>query len=54
MPDFSHFSTLEFDRETYNQAVAPGITRPLHAPGHPGRQWRIQQQASLWRKKHPI
>jgi len=22
----------EFGSETYNQAVAPGITRPLHAP----------------------
>ena len=23
---------LEFGRGAYNQAVAPGITRPLHAP----------------------
>jgi len=26
-----HCSILEFGRGAYNQAVAPGITRPLHA-----------------------
>jgi len=27
-------SILEFGRGAYNQAVAPGITTPLHAPPH--------------------
>jgi len=30
---FSHSSTLEFGMGARNQAVAPGITRPLYAPG---------------------
>jgi len=28
-----HCSTLAFGRGSYNQAVAPGITRPLHTTG---------------------
>jgi len=28
-----HCSIIEFGRGTSNQAVAPGITRPLHATG---------------------
>jgi len=30
---FSHSSILEFVKGEYNQAVAPDITKPLHAPG---------------------
>ena len=31
MPTIRHCLILEFGRGAYNQAVAPGITRPLHA-----------------------
>jgi len=32
MTTIRHCSILEFGRGTSNQAVAPGITRPLHGP----------------------
>jgi len=31
MTTIRHYSMLEVGREAYNQEVAPGITRPLHA-----------------------
>jgi len=34
MTTIRHCSILEFERRQSNQAVAPGITRPLHANGY--------------------
>jgi len=32
---FSHSSIQEFGRDTYNQALAEGISKPLHALARP-------------------
>jgi len=62
MTTISHCSILEFGRGAYNQAVAPGITRPLHAtnltrtshPGHSTILLRSESPSSKRAKFHIV
>jgi len=46
-----HCSTLAFVRGTYNQAVAPGITRPLHATGRGATEICLSEKGALAKKR---
>jgi len=44
MTTIRHCSILEFGRGASNQAVVPGITRPLHATGGPYIQVKFDRE----------
>jgi len=46
-----HCSTLAFVRGAYNQAVAPGITRPLHATGRGAIEICLSEKGALAKKR---
>jgi len=55
MKTIGHWSILEFGRRAYNQAVAPGITRPLHASGwEPDKRCLGAAHGSLDRGWEPL
>jgi len=46
-----HCSTLVVVRGAYNQAVAPGITRPLHATGSGAIEVCFSEKGALAKKR---
>jgi len=46
-----HCSTLAFVRGAYNQAVTPGITRPLHATGRGAIEICLSEKGTLAKQR---